>query len=114
MLTIDALKAWGANTDEGLSRCFNKEAFYLKLVNTIPNEKNFDGLAANVQAGDLQAAFENAHALKGVTSNLSLTPILTPVAEITELLRSGAEADYAAMVADILARRDELKAMCEG
>ena len=32
MLTIDALKAFGADVDEGLQRCMNNEAFYLRMV----------------------------------------------------------------------------------
>ena len=49
-----------------------------------------------------------AHALKGVMANLALTPILRPVQEITELLRSKAAADYEPLVREILARRDSL------
>ena len=32
MLTLDALRQYGANVTEGLSRCMNNEAFYLRLV----------------------------------------------------------------------------------
>ena len=32
MLTIDALRAYGADVDDGLRRCMNNEGFYLKLV----------------------------------------------------------------------------------
>ena len=32
MLTIENLKALGANTDEGLARCLGKEDFYLRMV----------------------------------------------------------------------------------
>ena len=35
MLTIDALKQLGCNTDEGLSRCMGNEAFYFKSVEDI-------------------------------------------------------------------------------
>ena len=47
-----------------------------------------------MEGGDLGRGFELAHALKGVSANLSLTPIETPVREITELLRNRAETDY--------------------
>ena len=46
MLTIDALKAYGANTDEGMARCFNNEAFYLRLVGMGLADANFDKLKA--------------------------------------------------------------------
>ena len=113
MLTIDTLKAFGANTDEGVARCFGKEAFYLRLVGTVPAEANFDRLADAIGEGNLDAAFESAHALKGVLSNLSLTPILEPVSEITEALRSKKEMDYSAPLQIILSKRDELKKICE-
>ena len=87
MLTIDALKAYGANTDEGLARCFNNEAFYLRLVGMGLADANFDKLKAAMEAGDTAAAFEAAHALKGSIGNLSLTPIFEPVSALTELLR---------------------------
>ena len=87
MLTIDALKAYGANTDEGMARCFNNEAFYLRLVGMGLADANFDKLKAAMEAGDTAAAFEAAHALKGSIGNLSLTPIFEPVSALTELLR---------------------------
>ena len=75
MLTIQALKELGANTAEGLARCMNNEAFYLRLVGMLANDPPMDQLETAVRAGDLQAGFEAAHALKGVLSNLALTQI---------------------------------------
>ena len=31
-MTIEELKAYGADTDAGLQRCMNNESFYLRLV----------------------------------------------------------------------------------
>ena len=45
------------------------------------------------EAGDKAAAFEMAHALKGVLGNLALTPIYKPLSEMTELLRAGKDPD---------------------
>lgn len=114
MLTMDALRDFGANTDEGVARCFGKEDFYLRLVKMVvtQNQKDFDQLDASVKSGDLNAAFEAAHSLKGVLGNLSLTPILEPVSEITEQLRAKEERDYSGPVSTILAKFEELKALC--
>ena len=87
MLNIDTLKACGANTEEGLGRCFNNETFYLRLVRMGLADPNFDKLSAAMADDDAQAAFEAAHALKGSIGNLSLTPIYEPVSQLTELLR---------------------------
>ena len=114
MLTIDALRQFGANTGEGLGRCLNNEAFYLRLVNMGLDDAGFGKLSDALAAGDTKAAFEAAHALKGVLGNLGLTPLYEPDSELTELLRSGADADYPALVADLLARLKTLSALREG
>ena len=113
MLTIDSLRAFGANVDEGLGRCMKNEPFYLRMVRMGCVDANFEKLAQAVEQNDLTAAFEAAHALKGVMANLALTPIAAPVAELTELLRAKTPGDYREVVKKILALRDELKALDE-
>ena len=114
MLTIDTLKAFGANTDEGVARCAGKPDFYLRLVNRVPGDANFEKLADAIARNDLDAAFDAAHSLKGVVGNLSLTPIFTPVSEITESLRARKEMDYSPLLSEILAKWEELKALDKG
>jgi len=98
MLTTDNLKALGANTDEGLARCLGKEDFYLRMVSMALSDEGFDRLRSAVENGDLNEGFERAHALKGVLSNVSLTSLAEPVAEITEELRAGKDIDYSGLL----------------
>jgi HPt (histidine-containing phosphotransfer) domain-containing protein len=112
MLTIDGLRAYGANVEEGLARCMNNETFYMRLVKMSLEESGFQKLPEAVQANDLKAAFEAAHALKGVLGNLALTPLLTPVAEITELLRNRQEMDYAPYLTQIAQQLEKLRELC--
>ena len=109
MLTLDALRSWGANVDEAMQRCLNNENFYLMLVQKGLQDPNFDRLPEAVTAGDLDKAFDAAHALKGVTANLALTPILKPVQEITELLRGKTDTDYAPLLTEISTQKESLK-----
>ena len=111
MLTLDALRACGANTAEGLGRCMNNEAFYLRLVNMALDDASFQKLSDAVAAGDKRAGFEAAHSLKGVLGNLALTPIYAPVAEMTELLRAAVDADYQSYLNRILAARNQMIAL---
>lgn len=111
MLTVETLREWGADVDAGMKRCMNNESFYLKMVTRAAPDPSFDSLKAAVEAGDLERGFELAHALKGVSANLELTPICKPVTEITELLRARTQADYAPLLDEIISRRDELLAM---
>ena len=113
MITIDALKEYGANVDEGLGRCMGNEALYLKLIPTIPAEPNFEALKTSIANGDLDKAFEAAHALKGVTGNLSLTPLYDPLIQITELLRGRTDTDYTELLSQIMTERDKLEDICK-
>ena len=62
MLTVAALKEFGANTEEGLSRCMNNEAFYLRLVKMAAQESaNYEALGKALESGDMKAGFEAAH-----------------------------------------------------
>lgn len=112
MITIEKLNAFGANTAEGLSRCYGNEMLYLRLVGMIPAEANFDKLEQALKEKDLDAAFEAAHALKGVLGNLSLTPMYETCSEITELLRAHTDMDYSQLLSVFLKQRSELSAMC--
>ena len=111
-MTIENLAAYGADTQEGLKRCINNESFYLRMIRMIPGDPNFQKLYDAVDAGDLDTAFEAAHALKGSTGNLALTPIYAPVSEITELLRTRTQTDYTALVDRIRKGHDELERIC--
>ena len=110
-MTIDKLKEYGADTEEGRARCMNNEEFYLKMVDLGLSDERFDSLKGVLEAGDLDAAFEIAHALKGVVGNLALTPIYKPVSRLTELLRTKQEGDYLSLYTEMKDELDRLLAM---
>ena len=98
MITVESLKAWGANAEEGLQRCMNNEALYLKLVNMFLDKNSYDELKEAIANDDLDKAFQAAHALKGVLANLSLTPLFDIDFEVTELLRNRQKMDYSELL----------------
>ena len=111
MITIDSLKTYGANVEEGLARCLNKEDFYLKMVNLGLKDERFEKLGDILASKDLDAAFEACHALKGVIGNLALTPLYEPINKMTELLRARTDTDYSELAAEIKTQRDKILAM---
>lgn len=88
MLTLEGLKNLGVNTDEGLERCLDDEEFYLSLVEVAPEEEELNKLDSELKNGNIQSAFEVAHALKGVYGNMALTPLYKPMVQLTEILRN--------------------------
>lgn len=113
MLTIETLKNIGADTDEGLQRCLNNEAFYLRLVKMAAEDQSFEQLRDAIEKGDLDEAFERAHALKGVLGNVSLTNVLEPIKEITEDLRARTEKDYTEILDKIFEEIGKVRALID-
>lgn len=111
MLTIEALRGYGANVDEGLARCIGNEQLYLRLVNVALNDSTFEKLYEAMDSGDLKTAFESAHALKGVLGNLSLTPLYDAVAELTEDLRKPDGRDYSQQLQRVTEEKRRLDAL---
>ena len=95
MITVDTLRAWGANVDEGLQRCMT----------------NVARLQAASARQDLAAAFEIAHGLKGVYLNLALTPLAEPVSRLSDLLKARTEMDYSGLMAQIQEQKEKFDAL---
>lgn len=93
MLTIDSLRAYGANVEEGLGRCMNMEPFYLRLVGMVKDDVDgsFARLKSAMAERDTAKTFEAAHALKGSTGNVALTPIFKPVCALSDMLKGNTD-----------------------
>ena len=115
MLTVENLREYGANVDEGISRCLDDEEFYIELVKSVIPDKRFDELKAAIAEKNYDKAFEVAHALKGMYGNISITPIYEPVSELTERLRGKSEIgdDEAALLDKVMSALDAVRKLAE-
>lgn len=111
MLTIEKLKEYGADVEQGLSRCANNEALYLRLVGICVQELSSAALGDALKVGDLDKAFDVAHKLKGGVTNLALTPVAVPICKLTELLRGKTSGDYEALYGEIVKETAALSAL---
>lgn len=108
MITIEKLKAFGADTEDGLQRCMDDTDFYLMLVQSAVTDEQIIALEQQTAQKELDKAFETAHALKGIYANLSLTPLYDIVSGITESLRKKEDIDYSQKVSALKAKMAEL------
>jgi HPt (histidine-containing phosphotransfer) domain-containing protein len=108
-MTIDSLKDFGANVEEGLERCMGMEDFYLEMIELGMSDERFEALGRNLDDNDLDEAFETVHALKGVIGNLALTPLYETISEITEHLRKREAIDYKLLYDKLIEQRDQVK-----
>ena len=108
-MNIDRLRELGANVEEGLERCMGMEDFYFEMIELGLSDEKFEELGPALEKGDLDAAFEYAHALKGVIGNLALAPLYSTVCEITEHLRAKEKIDYKPLYEKLIAQRNEFR-----
>lgn len=108
MITMEALNTFGAKTEEGLARCLGEESFYLTLVDSAITDEQIKLLIGQIKEGNLVAAFETSHALKGIYANLSLTPLYDTVYKLTEHLRAKEQMDYTPLTDTLLSNMQEL------
>lgn len=87
------LEESGADVETTLKRFMGNEAIYQKFLGKFPNDPNYVNLGKNLEEGNYVAAYECAHALKGVVGNLGLTPIFQRVSDLVEELRNKAPED---------------------
>ena len=111
MLTIDDLREYGADVDQGVARCANNEALYLRLTGMVIDELADGALVKALDEGDPDKAFDIAHKLKGAVGNVALTPLERPISELTELLRNKADGDHKALLEEIERETEKLKAI---
>lgn len=97
--SINILQAAGIDTEGAVGRLMNNPAFYLKLLAKFQQDTNFDKLRSLVEAGDVKAAGECAHALKGITANLGMTELCDLCAKLQYLYLGTEEGDPAPVFA---------------
>ncbi len=86
---VKKLEYLGVNLEETLERFVDNEALYLKCLNKLLEDKNYGNMLKGIEDNDAEAAFDAAHALKGVSANLGLNKLYSEMKIITEVFRSG-------------------------
>lgn len=85
----DDLRAYGCDMTGAMARFLDDEDFYASMYMLVLNDPAFERLGEALRAGDAHAAFEYAHLHKGLTGNMSFTPMYTLLQSIVEPLRAG-------------------------
>lgn len=83
------LSNWGCDVEIALNRFLNDENLYLGCLKMLIADETFEKLGESIRNNDISIAFDCSHTLKGVISNLEITPMLKIVVEILEPLRRG-------------------------
>lgn len=84
---LEKLRALGANTDDGLKRFMNNAALYEKCLKKYIAQAEKCNMFEEIKNGDFENAGRSAHTMKGVASNLSLTPLYELYSEVVLRIR---------------------------
>ena len=106
---VMALKEHGCDVEGALNRMLNDENFLMHCVHAALDQAEYEQLGDALRAQKAKEVFEYAHALKGVTANVGLTPLYDTVVEIVEPLRAGNAQGLMPLYDKLLAQRDELR-----
>ncbi|BDF69187.1 hypothetical protein CE91St41_01680 [Oscillospiraceae bacterium] len=107
----DKFEAYGGDYEGTMARFMGNEAMYRKFLGMLFQDQNLQKLGDALEGGDMQAAFEAAHTLKGVVGNMGLTPLYQAVCAIVEPLRAKEGADYAALYRAVRAQYARAEAL---
>ena len=99
---LDELRELGVNVDEGLGRLGGNAAFYEKMLGSFIKMMDKYAVEADFDMNDYGDVIEKAHAIKGASGNLSITPIYEAYGRITDLLRADKPAEAKALLQDVL------------
>lgn len=85
---ISELEALGVDTQDALKRFSGNGDLYKRMIGKFPASAESLEVMSFMKEGDYATAVSNAHTLKGVTGNLSITPLYTAYTEIVNSLRA--------------------------
>ena len=105
----EKLMGLGVEVDEALHRLMDSEDLYVAVLKQFRDDSNLERLDRALSQGDVREAFEAAHTLKGVISNLGMEGMMKQLHPVVETLRSGSMDGVADMLPDLRQIYDETK-----
>lgn len=107
MLTTESLEKFGADTKEGINRCFGDKDLYFTMIMKVMEDNSFINLKYALLNYDLKKSFELAVSLRDVFNNLALVPLYELCNELCELIKKKNK-DYKDILDKLFKKRDEL------
>lgn len=110
MSLFEDLKKLGVDVDGGLKRINGNEKLYTKLLGSFTKSINTYYVGVDFDGTDYNETIERAHAIKGVSGNLSITPIYEAYTKIVDLLRAGKPEEARPVLEQVLPVQEEIVA----
>lgn len=105
---FEDLKALGVDVDGGLQRLGGNEALYKRLLNTFVKSVKGQPISADFDITNYEEIKEKAHAIKGTSGNLSITPVFEAYSQIMDLLRADKPQEAKEILQKIIPVQEEI------
>lgn len=105
---MSELAALGTDIEDALKRFMGNSALYMRMLKKLPDNIERLGIREYIISGDLDTALSNAHTLKGVYGNMSVTPLYKAYTEIVALLRENKPTEALAALEKVLSVQERL------
>lgn len=105
---FEDLKALGVDVDGGLKRLGNNQGLYKRLLNTFVKSMKGQMVQPDFDTTNYEDVKEKAHAIKGTSGNLSITPVFEAYSEIMDLLRAGKPEEAKAILEKVIPVQEEI------
>lgn len=109
----DELKGLGVNVDEGLARLNGNKALYERLLVKLTGMVKNAMPVLDSEDSQSKELIEAAHAIKGSSGNLSVTPVYEAYSQIVSLLRAGQEQEAREQIQKVRPVQEEIIACIE-
>ena len=110
---FEDLKDLGVDVDGGLQRINGNEKLYTRLLGTFVKAIKGQAVSPDFDSNDYEDVKEKAHALKGTSGNLSITPVYEAYTEIMNLLRAGRPDEAKQLIAKIIPVQEQIVSCIE-
>lgn len=111
---LEKLAALGLDVEDGLNRFMGNEPIYVRCLKKFPPQAEQCTLHGDLANKDYEAALHSAHAMKGVTGNLSITPLYTRYSTIVNRIRANETEGLEAIEAEIGQLQEQICAVILG
>lgn len=105
---LEELKTKGVNIDEGLDRLAGNVSLYEKMLFKLLDLLKKTSPDPEFDCNDYEDVIEKAHAIKGVTGNLSIMPLYEAYTEIVILLRKNQPEQAKLLIEKILPVQEDI------
>lgn len=110
---LEQLESIGVDVQDGLKRFKNNEQLYTMMLVELTKSLKETQALPDYYKGDYEAALLQAHTLKGMTGNLSVTPLYEGYARAVDLFREGKPKEAGKVLEQLVVTRDLVIAYIE-